>query len=624
MGVTLSHKVGTMIEIPRAALVADEVLDQKGVGQLIKMATEKGRAARPSLKVGICGEHGGEPSSVAFFAEAGLDYVSCSPFRVPIASYVVVHNIAKRHNVGTLARSATAFGVTELILVGRRDFNAFGSHGSTSHLRFRHFHFLLDARHFLKGKDCDICGVEIADGALPVNEHPFKKSTAFLLGNEGTGLSAKECEICDFFVYIPQYGCGTASLNVTVAASIVLHHFGVTKKLRQLCSRISWLIWKRPRPKVIIRRFGKTPKDRCKWKPGIHKSSPHLNRKRDDQESSERPIRIATFNVAMFSLAPAVPKAEEAVVFRQEHEDFMMFKNPVEMDTQAKSVNYHPKSILKQSPLHASLRSPEQLSPQKKTRYPDGRNYRSSVVLRSPVCLPAKFLTQFTNEENLKSSRSILEVLREVDADILALQDVKAEEEKAMRPLSDLAASLGMKYVFAESWAPEYGNAILSKWPIKRWRVQKIANDEDFRNVLKATISVPWAGEVDFYCTQLDHLDENWRMKQINAIIQSSNSPHILAGGLNSLTGSDYSPDRWMDIVKYYEDIGKPRPKIEVTNFLKGKEYIDAKDFAGECEPVVIIAKGQNVQGTCKYGTRVDYLLASQGSPYKLFQDHTR
>ncbi|VVB01037.1 unnamed protein product [Arabis nemorensis] len=130
-GHTMSYKVGTMIEIPRAALIADEiakeaeffsfgtndltqmtfgysrddvakflpiylskgilqndpfeVLDQKGVGQLIKMATEKGRAARPSLKVGICGEHGGDPSSVAFFAEAGLDYVSCSPFRVPIA-----------------------------------------------------------------------------------------------------------------------------------------------------------------------------------------------------------------------------------------------------------------------------------------------------------------------------------------------------------------------------------------------------------------------------------------------------------------------------------------------------------------------------------------------------------
>lgn len=144
-----------------------------------------------------------------------------------VESFVVIHNIAKRHNVGTLARSATAFGVSELILVGRRDFNAFGSHGSTSHLRFRHFHSLIDARLYLKEKDCDICGVEITDDAVAVNQHPFKKSTAFLLGNEGTGLSAKECEICDFFVYIPQYGGGTASLNVTVAASIILHHFGV-------------------------------------------------------------------------------------------------------------------------------------------------------------------------------------------------------------------------------------------------------------------------------------------------------------------------------------------------------------------------------------------------------------
>lgn len=101
-----------------------------------------------------------------------------------LESYVLVHNIAKRHNVGTLARSATAFGVSELILVGRRDFNSFGSHGSSNHLRFRHFHSLQDARNYLKDKDCDICGVEITHDALPVNHHPFKKSTAFLLGNE--------------------------------------------------------------------------------------------------------------------------------------------------------------------------------------------------------------------------------------------------------------------------------------------------------------------------------------------------------------------------------------------------------------------------------------------------------
>ena len=130
-GQTVSYKVGTMIEVPRAALVADqiaevadffsfgtndltqmtfgfsrddapkflkfykengiiktdpfEVLDQEGVGQLVKMGVEKGRKANPDLKVGICGEHGGEPSSVKFCAKLGMNYVSCSPYRVPIA-----------------------------------------------------------------------------------------------------------------------------------------------------------------------------------------------------------------------------------------------------------------------------------------------------------------------------------------------------------------------------------------------------------------------------------------------------------------------------------------------------------------------------------------------------------
>jgi pyruvate,orthophosphate dikinase len=55
------------------------------VGQLVRTAVEKGRAARPGLKIGICGEHGGDPASIAFFDEVGLDYVSCSPFRVPVA-----------------------------------------------------------------------------------------------------------------------------------------------------------------------------------------------------------------------------------------------------------------------------------------------------------------------------------------------------------------------------------------------------------------------------------------------------------------------------------------------------------------------------------------------------------
>ena len=130
-GIEVEFEVGTMIEIPRAALTADriateaqyfsfgtndltqmtfgysrddiasflpayleqkilkvdpfQVLDQNGVGQLIKMAVEKGRAVRPSLRCGICGEHGGEPSSVKFCARIGMNYASCSPFRVPIA-----------------------------------------------------------------------------------------------------------------------------------------------------------------------------------------------------------------------------------------------------------------------------------------------------------------------------------------------------------------------------------------------------------------------------------------------------------------------------------------------------------------------------------------------------------
>ncbi|RLD24599.1 MAG: hypothetical protein DRI70_08095, partial [Bacteroidetes bacterium] len=62
-----------------------EVLDQEGVGQLLKMGIEKGRSIKPDLKIGLCGEHGGEPSSIEFCFNIGLNYVSCSPYRVPIA-----------------------------------------------------------------------------------------------------------------------------------------------------------------------------------------------------------------------------------------------------------------------------------------------------------------------------------------------------------------------------------------------------------------------------------------------------------------------------------------------------------------------------------------------------------
>ncbi|KAK8539390.1 hypothetical protein V6N12_043016 [Hibiscus sabdariffa] len=415
------------------------------------------------------------------------------------------------------------------------------------------------------------------------------------------------------------------------------------RKLWHLGSRIRWLMRKQPRPKVIIRRLGRlNSKVRRKGDVGTKTSNVDLNGNLGFCYP-KRPIRIATFNVAMFSLAPAISEAEEAGLFCYGDDNYTGLSTLFEFDIHNKSPNHYAKSILKQSSLHNSHKQNKlsRLNLKVSINLPDneislaqskflsfiedvnkgssdtitGRINTGNSIMRSPVCLPSNMI-KLWNEEGSKNGRSIAELLRELNADILALQDVKANEEKGMKPLSDLASALKMKYIFAESWAPEYGNAILSKWPIKRWTVQKIADDNDFRNVLKATIDVPWAGEVNFYCTQLDHLDENWRMKQMKAIIESNNSPHLLLGGLNSLNASDYSSERWTDIVKYYEDIGKPRPRTEVMKLLRGKEYVDSKDYAGECEPVVIIAKGQNVQGTCKYGTRVDYILASSDTPY--------
>nr|XP_043610296.1 uncharacterized protein LOC122582017 [Erigeron canadensis] len=431
------------------------------------------------------------------------------------------------------------------------------------------------------------------------------------------------------------------------------------KSLRRLCNKFRWPVRRRAKSKVIIKRFGKTNSRgqdslNTNGSATIHPNN-HLG-----HSKPENPIRIATFNAALFSMAPAVPEqTEKGSKFDYgEETDY----NDQEVKKSVSSVSYssprsksmvdRPKSILKQSPLHSSSisSSSETLTKQQKFAKsklrvsinlpdneislkrsgqlsfvidetetetdPSSKSKGISKILKGKGVLRSQ--SSFSSSRgNYRSTKTVLEVLKELDADILALQDVKAEEEKEMKPLSDLAAGLGMHYVFAESWAPEYGNAVLSKWPIKRSKVQKIFDDSDFRNVLKATIDVPLTGEVDFHCTLLDHLDENWRMKQLNAIIESNERPHILAGGINSLDETDYSPERWTDIVKYYEEMGKPTPKVEVMKHLKNKQYTDAKEFAGECESVVIIAKGQNVQGTCKYGTRVDYILASPDSPYK-------
>ena len=136
-GINIDYLVGTMIELPRACLTADEIakhaeffsfgtndltqttygfsrddigsflpdyldrnilpqdpfqsLDIDGVGKLMSLAVESGRKARSTLKIGICGEHGGDPASIHFCRDSGLDYVSCSPFRVPIARLAAAH-----------------------------------------------------------------------------------------------------------------------------------------------------------------------------------------------------------------------------------------------------------------------------------------------------------------------------------------------------------------------------------------------------------------------------------------------------------------------------------------------------------------------------------------------------
>lgn len=101
-------------------------------------------------------------------------------------------------------------------------------------------------------------------------------------------------------------------------------------------------------------------------------------------------------------------------------------------------------------------------------------------------------------------------------------------------------------------------------------------NFSPHRNVLKATIEVPQVGEVNFHCTQLDHLDENWRMKQINSIIQSNDEPHILVGGLNSLDETDYSSERWTDIVKV---------KCKTVFIILNLSHNNAKGTEIECMP---------------------------------------
>ena len=165
-GRKLPYLVGTMIELPRACLLADEIaksaeffsfgtndltqttfglsrddagkflplyvqkeilpndpfeaLDQNGVGQLVKMGVDKGRSTRPNLKIGICGEHGGEPSSVEFCHRVGLNYVSCSPFRVPIARLAAARAVIKELTAKPVKKTTTKKNAGKKVLSKKR------------------------------------------------------------------------------------------------------------------------------------------------------------------------------------------------------------------------------------------------------------------------------------------------------------------------------------------------------------------------------------------------------------------------------------------------------------------------------------------------------------------------
>ncbi|CAL1145087.1 unnamed protein product [Cladocopium goreaui] len=140
-------------------------------------------------------------------------------------SFLLIFNVSKKQNFGTLLRSACAFGVSEVLVVGAKKIATFGNQGTMAHANVRHFETLQAAKAELAARGARICGIEIDDTAQAVTQHPFTGSTAFMLGNEGEGMSQAQREACDFFVYIPQHTGATASLNVAIAGSIVLHHF---------------------------------------------------------------------------------------------------------------------------------------------------------------------------------------------------------------------------------------------------------------------------------------------------------------------------------------------------------------------------------------------------------------
>ena len=156
----------------------------------------------------------------------------------------MLSNLQSGSNIGSICRNSLAFGVTEVIVVGRKDF--FGKmrgadRGAKFKQRFSQFPSTEDAVLHLRTieQSCRILGVEITDDSVSIHEQPFTGPTMFVFGNEGAGLSERQRSICDGFIYIPQFSAATAgaggmaSINVACASALVLYTYAQWAGLKE-------------------------------------------------------------------------------------------------------------------------------------------------------------------------------------------------------------------------------------------------------------------------------------------------------------------------------------------------------------------------------------------------------
>uniref|UniRef100_A0AAV1UPB4 tRNA/rRNA methyltransferase SpoU type domain-containing protein n=1 Tax=Peronospora matthiolae TaxID=2874970 RepID=A0AAV1UPB4_9STRA len=160
--------------------------------------------------------------------EAVIDAAVATP-----RHFLILNNVQKIKNIKNMLVGASVFGVKEVFVVGQKTFDLQEQKPFLSSLscQVTRMATLKVCKAHCKERGIRIIGVEIMQNARSVAGHPFCGDSAFIMGNEGSGMNSAQVAICDDFVFIPQYGGGTASLNVTVAASIVLQSFALWANL---------------------------------------------------------------------------------------------------------------------------------------------------------------------------------------------------------------------------------------------------------------------------------------------------------------------------------------------------------------------------------------------------------